>query len=173
LDSGITSGLIGGLVAAIISTLIIKSAQRKITHGELKHGVFILVLAMVCMTISLFAAWSFVYDDDVHEKAGELVAVIGLFSGFSVFSFVFFAEYFKARGRFNDNGIEFQTPWTGTKKENWDDLVSAKFNPSMHWYTLQFESGNKVRLSSCLLGHGEVLALLHSRGFDLSQCGEQ
>ncbi|WP_019274859.1 hypothetical protein [Vibrio coralliilyticus] len=117
MDSGITSGLIGGLVAAIISTLIIKSAQRKITHGELKHGVFILVLAMVCMTIALFAAWSFIYDDDVHEKAGELEAIIGLFSGFSVFSFVFFAEYFKARGQFNDNGIEFQTPWTGTKKK--------------------------------------------------------
>ena len=168
MDSGITSGLIGGLVAVIIGTIITKSTKKKVTNGELKHGVFLLVLATACLTLSLLAAWGFFYDNDVHEKTGELVAVLGLFSCFGIAALACFAEYFKVKGRFNDdNGIEFHTPWTGTKKEHWDDLISAKFNTSMSWYTLHFKSGNKVRLSSYLLGHGEVLELLRSRGFDL------
>lgn len=167
MDFGITSGLIGGLVAVIIGAIITKSVKKKITNGELKHGVFILILAITCLAFSLFAAWAFFYYNDVHEKTSELVAVLGLFSGFGIAALACFAEYFKVKGRFNNNGIEFYTPWTGAKKENWDDLISAKFNASMYWYTLHFKSGKKVRLSSYLLGHGEVLELLKSRGFDL------
>ncbi|MBU1619686.1 MAG: hypothetical protein KJ556_06970 [Gammaproteobacteria bacterium] len=77
-----------------------------------------------------------------------------------------FAEYFKVKGRFDSDDIAFHTLWTGTKKENWDDLVSAKFNASMYWYRLKFRSGKKVRLSSYVLGHGEVLTILKERGYD-------
>ncbi|PTP00583.1 hypothetical protein CWN85_23080 [Vibrio splendidus] len=167
MDSGITSGLIGGLVAVIIGTIITKSTKKKVTNGELKHGVFLLVLAIACLTLSLLAAWVGLYDNDVQPKTGDLVAVLGLFSGFGIAALACFAEYFKVKGRFNDSSIEFHTPWTGAKKEHWDDLISAKFNTSMYWYTLHFKSGNKVRLSSYLLGYGEVLELLKSRGFDL------
>lgn len=167
MDSGIISGLIGGLVAVILGTMLTKAIKKKVTNGELKHGVLILILAIACLAFSLFAAWAFFYDDDVHEKTSELIAVIGLFSGFGISALACFAEYFKVKGNFDDQGIEFYTPWTGAKKEDWDNLISAKFNASMYWYTLRFKSGSKIRLSSYLHGHGEVLELLKTRGFDL------
>lgn len=167
MDSGITLGLICGLVALIIGTIINKSTKKKVTNGELRHGVFLLVLAIACLTHSLLAVWVVFYDNDVQPKTGDLVAALVLLSGFGIAALACFAEYFKVKGRFNDSGIEFYTPWAGAKKEYWDDLISVKFNTSMYWYTLHFKSGNKVRLSSYLLGHGEVLELLKSRGFDL------
>jgi hypothetical protein len=166
LESWISSGLIGGFVAIAIGIIFTNSARSKITNGELKHGLLILLLALACSALSLFAVWAFFNDKDVHEKASEFVAWLGLFLGFGIGAIACFAEYFKVKGRFDSRGIEFHTPWTGTKKENWDDLVSAKFNASMYWYTLKFRSGKKVRLSSYLLGHGEVLAILKERGYD-------
>ncbi|MGJ8693995.1 MAG: hypothetical protein ACSHW0_16115 [Thalassotalea sp.] len=159
--------MIGGFVAVILGTIVTKAIKKKITNGELKYGVFILIGAIACLAFSLFAVCAFFYDDDVHEKTSELIAVLGLFSDFGLAALGCFAEYFKVKGNFNGKGIEFYTPWTGAKKEDWDDIISAKFNASMYWYTLHFKSGKKVRLSSYLLGHGEVLALLKTRGFDL------
>ncbi|KKO43801.1 putative membrane protein [Rheinheimera pacifica] len=166
MESWISSGLIGGLVAVVIGVIFTNAARGKATNGELKHGLLILILALACLAFSLFAVWAFFYDEDVHEKTSEFVAVLGLFFGFGIAAIACFAEYFKVKGRFDSRGIEFHTPWTGTKKENWDDLVSAKFNASMYWYTLKFKSGKKVRLSSYLHGHGEVLAILKERGYD-------
>lgn len=167
MESWISSGLIGGLVAVVIGTVFTKLARRTTTNGALKHGLLILILALLCLAFSLFAAWGFFYVDNVHENASELIAVLGLFFGFGGAAIACFAEYFKVKGRFDSDSIEFHTPWTGTKKENWDNLVSAEFNASMYWYTLTFRSGKKIRLSSYLLGHGEVLELLKDRGYDV------
>ena len=166
MESWISSGLIGGLVAIIIGAIFTSAAKRKTTNGELKHSLLILVLALACLAFSLFSVWVFFYEENIHEKTSDLIAVLGLFFGFGIAALACFAEYFKVKGRFDSAGIEFHTPWTGIKKENWDDLISAKFNASMSWYTLEFRSGKKVRLSSYLQGHGEVLAILKERGYD-------
>ncbi|GAA0858733.1 hypothetical protein [Aliiglaciecola litoralis] len=166
MDSGISSGIVGGLIAVIIGLSITKAAKRKTTNGELKHGLFIFFLALTCFIFSMFAAWAFFTVEDIHNDTSEFISVLGLFFGFGLCAFACFAEYFKVKGHFDSQRIEFHTPWTGTKDENWDDLMSAKFNASMYWYTLKFKSGNKVRLSAYLLGHGEVLEILKGRGFD-------
>jgi hypothetical protein len=166
-DSSIISGLIGGLVAVVIATFVTKAARSKNTNGELKHGLLIFILALACLALSIFAAWMFVFDEDVHEQTSEFVSVLLLFFGFGIAAVACFAEYFKVNGTFDSDSISFYTPWTGSKKESWDDLVAAKFNGSMYWYTLEFKSGKKVRLSAYLVGHGEVLDIVRERGFDL------
>ena len=166
MDLGVSSGLLAGLIAIIIVTIATKAAKRKTTNGELRYGMFIFLLAISCFAFSLFAVWLFFNDNDIHEKASEFYSVIGLFLGFGVAAFACFSEYFKVKGNFTVDGIEFHTPWTGTKNESWNDLESVKFNESMYWYILKFKSGKKVRLSSYLLGHGEVLEILKARGFD-------
>lgn len=167
MDSSIISGLIGGLVATLIGVVATKAARRKITHGELKHSALIFILATVCIALSAFAVWIFFNDNDMHQKTSELISVIGLVVGFGLSGLVCFAEYFKVQGVFDAERIEFYTPWTGRKTELWDHLISAKFNPSMYWYTLKFKSGKTIRLSSYLLGHGEVLDILKQRGFNV------
>ena len=167
MDSSIISGLIGGLVAVGIGFLVTKSSRNRLTNGKLEHGLFMLILAIACLAFSVFAIWMFFYDEDVHEKTSEFVSVLLLFFGFGLSAMACFAEYFKVKGDFDSESITFHTPWTGLKQENWDDLISATFNGSMHWYTLEFKSGKKMRLSAYLIGHGEVLEIVRARGFDL------
>lgn len=168
MDSGIISGLIGGIVAVLIGKLVSQRAKQKITDGRLQHGVFILLLAIACAAIAMIATAALLFDKHVSEKSSELFSVIGLMAGFGIAALACFAEYFKVEGHFDNDGIEFRTPWTGYKKEHWDDLASARFNASMSWYTLTFRSGKSVRLSTFLAGHGEVLSLLKHRGVTIS-----
>lgn len=166
MDSSIISGLLGGVAAIMIGLFITKSARKKVTNGELRHGFWLLIMAFACLSLAMFAGWAFFYDNGVQEKSSEMVAVLGLFFGFGFTAVACFAEYFTVQGRFNSQKIAFYSLWTGAKEELWQNLVTATFNSWLYGYTLEFKSGAKIRLSAYLLGHGEVLQILKDRGFD-------
>jgi hypothetical protein len=166
MNSSVISGLIGGLVSIVLCAYISKSVRSSKVEGELQFGTFLAVLAWCCLAFVGLAIWAFFNDADAWEKPGELYAIIGLFVGFGISSAYCFGEYFKVRGSFDENGIDFYTPWTGRKIESWNNLESVKFNSQANWYVLKFRSGKKIRLSSLLSGHGNVLELLKSKGHD-------
>ena len=64
---------------------------------------------------------------------------------------------------FDEEGIAFSTPWTGVKRERWEDLESAELNDWCSWYTLKFKSGKTIRLSRYLSGHLSALELAAER----------
>ena len=169
MNSAILSGLIGAVSAVIIGSYISKKARKSEIEGVLCFGSFLIVLAWCCIAFVLLAVWAFFYDADAWEKPSELYPIIGLFVGFGAAAIYCFGEYFKVQGAFDSEGIDFYTPWTGRKCERWEDLVSVKFNSQANWYVLLFKSGKKIRLSSLLSGHGEVLKIVRSNGHYFQQ----
>jgi len=167
MNSSLISGLIGGLASIVICTYISKSLRNSSDSGQLRFGTFLVVLAWCCFAFVLLATWAFFYDADAWEKPSELYSIIGLFLGFGVAAIYCFGEYFKVHGFYDEKGIDFHTPWTGSKIEKWENLTSAKFNSTANWYTLSFKSGKIIRLSNLLGGHGGVLKLLETKGYNL------
>ena len=166
MDSSIISGVVGGVVAVVLCTYISKKVSGSKGNGELRFGVFLAGFAWCSFAFVALAVWAFFNDNDAREKPGEMFSIIGLIIGFGFSSFYCFAEYFKVRGKFDDHGIEFYTPWTGRKIEAWSDLESIVLNEQASWYLLKFKSGKKIRLSKFLSGHGDVLELLRSKGYE-------
>ena len=123
------------------------------------------MLGLSCLAIVGFAIGAFFYDNDVWTDRREFFAFIALIVGFGLGAVYCLVEYFSVHGEYDDQGIEFHTPWTGTKK--WRDLQSAKFNASMSWYVLKFRSGVTIRLSNMLSGHGGVIQRIGRLGFDV------
>ncbi len=167
MSSGVISGLIGGVISTLIFVVIAQKARRKITDGELRYGLFMPVIAWLCAIFAVVAFSAYIYDKDVFKKASEFWAITGLFLIFALGAFICFAEYYKVRGTFDYDRIKFHTPWTGSKHELWDDLISVEYVDSMSWYTLKFESGVIIRISEYLQGHAEVIEILQARGFDI------
>ncbi|HEV8512657.1 MAG TPA: hypothetical protein VGQ59_05255 [Cyclobacteriaceae bacterium] len=164
MNRSVISGVVGGLLAVVICTYISKSVRNSSVHGQLKFGSFLIVLAWLCFAFVLFSVVGLLYIVDMRKSPGDLIPFVGIFIGFGAGAIYCFGEYFKTHGSFDDEGIVFSTPWTGQKSEKWESLVSVKFNQTANWYVLTFQSGNKIRLSNLLSGHGSVLDFLKLRG---------
>ena len=155
----ILSGLIGGIIAALLTTYIAKRVGKASTPGHLGFGPFMWLLGVACLAFALLPIAQTLFWN--HDK--DLWAKIGLFVGFGAGAVYCIAEAAFVRGTFNDEGIEFSTPWTGLKRETWEDLESLELNAWCSWYTLTFKSGTKIRLSRYLGGHLSALEMADAR----------
>ena len=154
----IITGLIGGLISVLLTVYIAKRVAKAGKPGELRFGGFMWGLAVACL---LFAFLPVAVTLAGNDK--EFWAKVGLFVGFGFGAAYCFGEAAFVRGFFNDQSIEFHTPWTGIKRENWKDLVSVDFVASCSWYTLTFSSGKKIRLSQYLQGHMSAVDMANTK----------
>ena len=164
MGSSIVAGLIGGFVSLTLCAYISGKVRGAARPGTLRYGSWLVVLAWCCVAFVGLAVWALFYDRDVWEDRTELGSVIALIVGFGIAAAYCFGEFFSTRGSYDDTGIDFYTPWTGRKTERWDDLSEVAFNGQASWFVLTFRSGRKVRISTLLSGHGDVLSLLDARG---------
>ncbi|WP_326532796.1 hypothetical protein [Pseudorhodoferax sp.] len=151
--NSIISGLIGGLAAALVTSYVAKRVGRGLAPGQLRYGTFMWGLAIVCLAFAVLPI-------AIPLPAGlseDLWTKVGLFLGFGSGAAYCFGEAAWVKGTFDHRSITFTTPWTGTRHERWQDLVSVQLNEWCSWYVLTFQSGAKIRLSTCLGGHLAVL----------------
>lgn len=167
MDSSIVSGLIGGAVSVALITYLSTKLRDQPSNGILRWGWGLFLLGSCCLVFVGLAVGAFFYDNDVWTDRGEFIAVIGIIIGFGFGAICCFAEYFLVHGKYDDQGIEFHTPWTGTKVEKWKDLQSVTFSSQMSWYVLKFRSGKIIRVPTLLSGHGGVIDRLEQMGFEL------
>jgi hypothetical protein len=157
-------GLITGAVIIFVVTYATKKATFAAQEGELKFGLFIKGLGMICLLFSVVPFIVLLTGNYQVDKTGETTALIGLTIGFGIGAFYTLAEGFLVKGSYDEDLIKFSTPWTGKKAEKWDGLESIHFNYWCYWYVLKFRNGKIVRLSSYLGGHGFLLEFLRERG---------
>ncbi len=110
------------------------------------------LLAIACLAFAVLPGIALFSDP---EK--QFWPKLALLVGFGIGAIYCFGEVALVRGTYDQEGIEFYTPWTGKKKERWKDLESAELNDWCSWYTLTFKSGSRIRLSRYLGGHMSAL----------------
>lgn len=161
MERNIIIGLVAGLAAALLCAYIEKNARKSNKKGRLEFGVSMLLLAFSCLFFVLLSSFIFFKKTVLDDAISQVLALVLLFVGFGISAIYCFGEYFKTRGTFDNTGIYFHTPWTGDKSEKWGDLQSIEHNSWGNWYVLTFKSGDKIRLSNLIHGHGEILKILN------------
>lgn len=156
--SPIITGLIGGLVSVLLTAYVARRVGKGGAPGELRFGIFMWVIAASSLAAALLPVAATLAG---HDR--EFWAKVLLFVGFGIGAAYCFGEAACVRGRFDEQGIEFHTPWTGSKRERWSDLVSIDLVESCNWYTLTFASGTRIRLSLYLQGHRSAVELAYTR----------
>jgi len=154
---GIVSGLLGGAIAVALLTYFSTRIRNNAVDGTLRYEWWFALLGMACLAFVAFAVGAISYYGAAFDNNSEFFSAIGIIIGFGVAAVYCFGEYFLVRGVYDDEHIDFYTPWTGRKIERWCDLESATFNRLMKWYVLRFKSGNSIRLSNLISGYGGVL----------------
>jgi len=56
------------------------------------------------------------------------ILILLLMSGFGLGSIYILAEYFYTKASYDENGIFFQSPWSGKYNYSWQELKSVAFS---------------------------------------------
>jgi hypothetical protein len=157
--SAIITGLIGSLMAAALTAFVAGRVGKSAEYGQLRFGLFMWGLAVAFLVVAFLLVIHTMYFGYGRDFWAKAALFIGLGGG-AIYSF---GEAALVHGAFDDDGIEFHTPWTGAKRERWQDLISVELNNWGSWYTLTFKSGKKIRLSRYLNGHLTALETADSQ----------
>ncbi|RYZ07382.1 MAG: PH domain-containing protein [Myxococcales bacterium] len=155
------SGAIGGAIAVMIISLVVARAARSGVQGELRYGGFLKALG----AITGLAAPGVLYLLLFVELRGSFTPWVLIFGFFVLTTIYVFLEDSLTRGTYDQEGITFRTPWSGTKRGQWSQLRKLGFNGGTGWYVLEFADGTKMRVPRMMMGHAYLLELLKARGF--------
>jgi len=133
----------------------------KNVYGKLyfRVGQALIALALLSMTIvfiyGYFFTDAFISGDALSDLIIIPIAIAGVY---------YTVELIKVRGEYDSDVIFFYTPWSGEKKEKWEDLIHVTRNNYIGWHKLTFISGKTIILSSLLVNHSRVIHHLRNLG---------
>lgn len=141
-----------GLAMTIVMGWVARSRLRERPDSErytLRHPVSTLVIGIVGVAFFFGIA---VISNTIGKNPSATVWTTLLFLAFGLFSVPMIADYFFARHRVSDLGIEYGCMTGQRGSLRWSDVQRVRFAPVAKWFVLEGASGAKVRVSAMLLG---------------------
>jgi len=155
--------LIKGVVVVIVTSFIMdflrKSTYQKV-KGALNYKIEMKIVAVLNLAFAILLWWVFVSKNYQYQKFSQTVSLILLIIFFTASSLYLLAEVLFTKGRFDEEGIYFQSIWGGKREKKWKDLISIDSNDTLSWYILTFKDGEKIRISYFLGGAGDMIDFL-------------
>jgi len=153
------------IVAVILVSLYPTLFKGKVESGKLKSRKLLAFFGVLsaCFALLIFSGYltgRFAGDDSV---AWLVILEILLISG----AVVLFGEGYLIKGKYDDQYIEFYTPWSGLKIEEWSTLIEVNHRVYNAYYALYFENGTTIRVSDTLVGAPELVEHLDALGINI------
>ncbi|MCA3040833.1 MAG: PH domain-containing protein, partial [Rhodocyclaceae bacterium] len=152
-----------GIAMAVVMGWVAKSRLRQRPDSErrtLRHPISTLVIGVVGAAFFFGIA---IASNTIGKNPTATVWTTALFIAFGLASVPMIADYFFARHRVSDAGIEYGRMMGQRGNLQWSEVKSVRFAPVAKWFVLEGSSGVKVRVSALLLGLPDFahLVLLH------------
>ena len=157
--SVLAAGLFGAFAAWFAVRWISARLRIGAGDGSLVFAPFLERLGILQLLGVAVLAWVALSRE--HDSYTALAALALLLAIGGIYCL---CEGIMTRGKVDDGGIIFITPWGGRRNEAWHDLRSVDYRSWCGMYVLKFRSGSVIRLSVLLSGHGAVLQHLRARG---------
>ena len=123
----------------------------------LRHPASTLILGIVGAVLFFGAA---IVSNTVGKNSTSTIWTTLTFVGLGCASSLAIADYFRARHRVSDSGIDFGRMLGERGRLRWADLRRVHHASFMKWFVLEGRSGTKVRVSFMLLGLPEFARLV-------------
>jgi len=152
-----------GLGMAVVIGWVAKSRLRERPESErytLRHPVSTLAIGVVGAAFFFGIA---VVSNTIGKNPTATVWTTLSFVAFGLASVPMIADYFFARHRVSERGIEYGRMFGHRGSLRWSEVQKVRFAPLMKWFVLEAASGAKVRVSAMLVGLPEFarFVLLH------------
>lgn len=146
----LVSILVVGVVTMLARLLLRPDSGRvedRTPVRVLKYGwrfrAFILLFAGL---IPVVGAWAYL-KGDIHDMADKVAAVL-----LNMFALYAFLEVFLVRITFDESGISARSPWRGSRRIAWSEIIGYDFSGWNRWHLLRTTRQGTLRLSIYLTG---------------------
>jgi hypothetical protein len=160
-----------GIVMAIVMGWVARSRLRGRPLAErrtLRHPLSTLLIGIV---VGVFFFGIAIISNTVGKNATTTLWTTSLFLAFGLASLPLIADYFFARHRVSEAGIEYGRMLGQRGSLLWTDVQRIRFAYVMKWFVLERRSGTPVRISAMHMGLPEFarLALLRAPAQSIDQ----
>lgn len=125
-------------------------------RGDLVHPTSTLVVGVVCSGFfMLLAVLCLIFPG---KDGGPLISVF--FMAFSTLGLLMIAEYTRSRHRVEPEGLRYHTFMGRAGLVRWIDISRVTFSPGGQWFVVEGSAGEKVRLSTMLMGLPELARVI-------------
>lgn len=143
---------IWGIAMTVVMGWMARSRMRQRPESErntLRHPPSTLVIGI------LGAAFFFgiaIISNTIGKNATSTIWTTLIFVGFGCAAIPMIADYFFARHRVSEQGIEYGRMFGPRGSFRWAEVRRIRFSNAMKWFVIEVASGTKVRVSAMLIG---------------------
>ncbi len=166
MDSIINAGIL-----LIIMIIIISTMKKHKEDGKIFYQRWLMWLGLGTLSYAIVLAYNLFFHGNEIVSYEFYLSII-LIIGFLFSSIVALLEYKITYGEFGRYGITYKTPWSGSKKYSWFNIVKVEYNPIMNWYIFYTDDNNKMRFSSYLSGIDDLIKFANDMGHEIEVNGK-
>jgi hypothetical protein len=128
--------------------------------GTLAHPFSTLVMGVV--GVAFFGGIAVISNTIGRNRTTTIWTTLG-FVAFALASMTMITDYFFARHRVSESGMEHGGMLRRRGTFHWTDVERVRYGANMKWFVIELRSGSKIRLSAMLMGLPQFarLALAH------------
>lgn len=126
-------------------------------RGILRHEPWVLILGL--SSNILFFGLAILSNTWLKNNTTTIWSTM-IFVGFGSLGIPFIADYFFARHRVNEKGIDYGSMLGFRGRMDWSEVERISFSPNMGWLVLHSQSGRRARVSILLSGLKEFARLV-------------
>jgi len=153
------------IVAVVLISLYPTLFKGKVEAGKLKSRKLLALFGVLSACFALLIFYGYLTGRfDGGDSVGWLVILEIFLLGGAV---ALFGEGYLIKGKYDDQHIEFYTPWSGLKIEKWSTLIEVNHRVYNAYYALCFENGTTIRVSDTLVGAPELVEHLDALGINI------
>jgi len=137
-------------VPVVLGALLRASARATVPPGVLGYSRALKVFGVVMGFLPTVLIGVVVVLKPPGPK--ELPEVIGVMLLFSSLMAALLIEVFRVRHSYDDNGVDYRSPWSKHRAMRWADVSEIRWRHGMKWLDLRTAGGVVIHLSPFLSG---------------------
>jgi hypothetical protein len=149
-----------GLAMTLVMGWVARSRFRKRLDSDartLAHPVSTLVIGLIGVT---FFGGIAIISNTVGKNNTTTIWTTLIFIAFAFMSVPMIADYYFARHRVSDVGLDYGRMFGQRGAFGWSDVKRVRYASVMKWFAIDLHSGSTVRVSAMLTGLPEFARLL-------------
>ena len=141
------------IVVPLALALLSRGSLASVSPGEIRYGrLFRWFSLLIGLVPSLAVLTIVLFGQKRPLRPDERLPVVLLVVMFPAIALPLVVEFFRVRHRYDDQSLEFRSPWSKPRRIAWVDVQSVRWRRFVKWFDIKTNTGVVIHLTPWLAG---------------------